>query len=307
MIATQKRLAKPFLKYAGGKTRLAPEIIRHYLHAQRAIGLQMYGDPEYRFDAYFQPFLGGGQPFWEMANQDILPFEVFLSDVDYDLIAAYIMVKAELPNLFPILWNMERDYRRLPESFHYSLRETDPRPLTDLERAARFIVLNHTGFNGLNRKNASGKNNVPWCKNPNVYIFDDENLVACAEALCTVTIQLQSYDQARDQWRVFASSQRKYHTPQHAYMYLDPPYIPLKAGGFTAYGPGGFGIPQQIDLMWFCHQLKEEGITWLQTNSDSPVTRALYQHQTYRPVQMPRSINSNVNSRGAVSELIITG
>jgi len=167
-------------------------------------------------------------------------------------------------------------------------------PETNVERAARFIYLNKTCFNGLWRVNSHGKFNVPFAKLKNPVIYDRENLMAVSQRLQGAKITNLTFTQALE----LASA--------GDLVYLDPPYIPLNSSSsFAQYAKQGFGILEHYSLAGVIDGLTERGVFVVLSNSDTSKTREIYgQTLTLRQLAVTRSISANANSRGSVKEII---
>ena len=198
-----KHHAKPFVKWAGGKRALL-EILCASL-------------PQ-NFNAYFEPFLGGGALFFELANKGLLQGKkVYLNDKNAELINAYLAIQKEPQKLLNELNSMQKAHSK--EHF-YSIRALDREvnfsTLSPIFRAARFIYLNKTCFNGLCRYNAKGQFNTPFgaYKNPKIY---DEMLILNAHyALQDAVILNEDFEFVRDLAK------------KGDFVYFDPPYFPHK-------------------------------------------------------------------------------
>ena len=274
--------AKPFIKWAGGKRRLVPELMRHV--------------PE-DFNGYFEPFLGGGAMFFALAGSGRLDGAdfVWLSDTNAELVNAYNCVQSSLP---AVIHRLKSHKEKHCADHYYDVRSWSPKNLQSIDRAARFIYLNKTCFNGLYRVNKKNKFNVPIGKYKNPKICDEDTLRAANQVMqypgCEVVCE-----------SVEASV--KLAQPGDL-VYFDPPYIPLnKTSDFTAYTRDGFTLRDQEDLRDLALNLKSRGVHIILSNSDTAKTRELYSDGfDLQEVQARRSINSAGSKRGPVGELIIT-
>jgi DNA adenine methylase len=261
---------RPFLKWAGGKGQLLGEL--------RALVPAVRG-------RYFEPFLGGGALFF-----DLLPKKGVLSDVNAEIVECYATVRDHVGELVRALKCHHYDVEH-----YYAVRDADPKKLSPVERAARTIFLNKTGFNGLYRVNRSGKFNVPFGRYAKPLICDEKNLRACSAALAKVELVVSDFEQA--------ASRAK----RGDFVYFDPPYVPLsRTATFTAYAPGGFGAEEQTRLANLFDRLARRGVEVLLSNSDVPEIRELYRAYRIEIVKAARSINSKGSRRGPVSEVLVT-
>ena len=259
--------AAPFLKWAGGKRALVPDISRLLPPA---------------FNDYWEPFLGGGAVFFSLENRIR---HAHLSDLNLDLIITYRMIQK---NPEPIIALLERHSESHSRSHYHAVREEheeqDPVVL-----AARFVYLNKTCYNGLYRVNKSGKFNVPMGSYETPLICDAENLRAAARVLQKATLRTGSFDDSRI-------------APQRGdVVYCDPPYD----GTFAAYTDGGFGSEEQESLRDRATEWADAGAHVVLSNSDTPLIRSLYGGWTLVEVQAARNINSNGAGRSKVGELLI--
>lgn len=266
--------ARPFVKWAGGKNQLLPEL------ARRA--------PK-KFNRYFEPFLGGGALLFYLQ-----PKEAFVSDLNSELINLYEVVRDRLDDLIKSLKKHEHS-----EEYFYSLRNVD-RELSykrwgAVRRASRFLYLNKTCFNGLYRVNSLGQFNVPFgsYKNPNW--VDEKNLRACSEVLQSVSTKVEPFE------RILSKVKKG------DLVYFDPPYAPLTpTSNFTSYTSSGFTPDDQIRLSEFYKELDSKGAYLMLSNSSTPSVFDLYSDFNICEVKATRAINSCADKRGKVSEVIIT-
>jgi DNA adenine methylase len=267
--------ARPFLKWAGGKAQLLPELLPRV--------------PE-RFGAYHEPFLGGGALFFALAAGERLAGGACLSDVNPNLVGTWQAVRDDVEGLIAAL-----GAHRNQEEYFYSVRALDPEALTAAERAARVIFLNKTAFNGLYRENSSGRFNVPFGRYANPTICDAANLRAVSRALQGVSLEVRDFRSTSDLAR------------PGDFVYFDPPYVPISTtASFTAYSRGGgFGPEQQLALRDVFAKLAGEGVHVLLSNSDTPLIRELYAGFTIEQVFVTRPINCNPERRGEVAEVLV--
>lgn len=266
--------ARPPLKWVGGKTALLPEILPRL---PKKIG------------TYFEPFVGGGAVFFALAAEGRFKRAV-LGDANEELMNVYAALERRPEKII----NTLKDHI-YEEAYYYKVRALDPRSLDDATRAARFIYLNKTCFNGLHRVNKKGQFNVPFGRYTNPTICDEENLRAVSKVLQGV--ELSSFDFG--------------HTLHNArrgdVCYLDCPYFPVSVtSNFTAYTGDGFGYDDQVRLRDVSKKLIERGVYVLLSNSDTPTVRKLYKGFKLEKVQAPRRVNSKGGKRGNVGELLIS-
>jgi DNA adenine methylase len=265
---------RPFVKWAGGKKQLIDDLTT----ALPA-----------RFNRYWEPFLGGGALFFSIQSK-----QAFLSDVNSELVNTYTVVRDSVDGLIT-----ELKKHVYEEAHFYSVRDWDRAPeynqMSPIKRAARFIFLNKTCFNGLHRVNSKGHFNVPFGRYSNPTITDELNLRACSHALSGARIEVQSYLSIEEQ------------VEQGDLVYLDPPYVPVsETSSFTSYTKDGFGFSDQIALRDLFSRLASKGAYVMLSNSDSLFVEGLYQGFNIKEVSATRAINAKAADRGPVGEFIIT-
>ncbi len=284
--------ARPFLKWAGGKTQILGELVA------RA--------PE-RIDTYYEPFVGGGALFFRLAaDPERRPRHAVLNDLNHELIAAFRAVRDDVEALIEQLDELERGYLGLDVEgrgeCYYGVRE-EYRELvadggaSDIEVASRLIFLNKTCFNGLYRVNRRGQFNVPHGRYVRPRILDAAGLEAASAALAGVELRSTDFEEA------CAGA------GPGDFVYFDPPFQPLtRTSSFTGYTEGGFGRDDQLRLKFCIDGLRERGAPVLLSNSPHQWVIGLYEGSRYTIETMParRAINSRGNGRGPIDELAIT-
>lgn len=270
--------AGPFLKWAGGKTQLLPEILPR-LPA--------------RMNTYYEPFIGGGAVFFALAREGRFK-QAVLSDRNAGLIETYTVVRDYLPALIDELEEHQRF--ATDADYYYEVRALATAGLNPVQRAARMIFLNKTCFNGLYRVNKRGLFNVPFGKYAKPRVLNEAALTAASGALQGVQLLVSDF-------KTVASQARAGDT-----VYFDPPYVPLSSSSsFTAYHNSPFGPKEHAQLASLARECMERGVNTLLSNSDCPETRALYEGLRFTSVQASRAINAKASGRGRISELLVTG
>jgi len=298
--------ARPFLKWAGGKSQLLGEFYRRLPGRELETGALTH---------YVEPFVGGGAVYFSLAR--LYPFEeCTISDVNEELVLTYRAIQNSVPALIERLRILDSTYRTIDESqreaWYYAIRNTfnRSRPSSGcragssrgVERAAQMIFLNHTCYNGLYRVNKSGEFNVPFGRYKNPDILNVKNLEAAASLLASARILRGDFTRCRSA------------VDDRTFVYLDPPYRPLNAtSSFTTYAPNGFSTGDQVRLAKFFRDLDRKGAKIMLSNSDLANTcpgdtffEDLYEGFRIERVPAKRMINCNGARRGAISELIIT-
>jgi DNA adenine methylase len=299
--------AKPFLKWAGGKTQLLDEFCKRLPE-----GL---GNGE--ISHYVEPFIGGGAFFFYL-NQSFSFEQCSVCDANEELILAYRVVKRSVKKLINELGILESGYlskdEKERELFYYEVRDSFNKELPGIDfqnyspgwvgRAAKIIFLNRTCYNGLFRVNRRGEFNVPFGGYKNPDILNEGNLRDVATVLKNTNTRIMSGDFTRC---------RNYVDDQ-TFVYFDPPYRPLsQTSSFTSYSKDGFSDTDQIRLADFFKELDAKGAKIMLSNSDPRNQDShdtffddLFSGYTIQRVPARRIINSNGARRGNINELIIT-
>lgn len=273
---------KPFVKWAGGKNGLINSLISFI--------------PK-NFNSYFEPFVGGGALFFYLKNLNILNSKkIYLNDKNTELINAYKQIKINPNKLLEELEILKNNHSK---EYFYKIRNLDRDfdfySLSEVFRAARFIYLNKTCFNGLCRYNAKGNFNTPIGSYKNPKIYDKDLIFSVHEVLKNVSITNKDFE-------VVSLKAKK-----GDFIYFDPPYYPLnKTSSFVSY-TDNFSANEQIRLYKLFKMLDCEGIKVLQSNSNTDFIKELYKDFEIIEVISKRAINCKGDKRGKITELIIRG
>ncbi len=289
-----KSKAKPFLKWAGGKTQLISEI-------EKLLPLEIRSN---KF-TYIEPFVGSGAVlFWMLNNFPNLE-KAAINDINSDLINTYKVIAARPNELISILKELQNQYHGLQSNeekkkkYYYQKRDLYNTRSTDkITQASLFIFLNRTCFNGLYRVNKRNLFNVPIGSYEQPRICDEENILAVSDALQNIEIISGDFETTLS----YAS--------ENSFFYLDPPYKPLNAtSNFNSYAENVFDDKEQIRLKDFCVKLDSRGSKCLLSNSDIQENNffdTIYGEFLIKRVDAKRIINSNPDKRGNLKELLIT-
>lgn len=294
--------AKPFVKWAGGKSQLLPQLDAH-------LPQQIYSE-EF---AYLEPFVGGGAMLFYMLQKFSNIKYVVINDINANLTSLYSIVKCKVDELIRELRCIEHAYKVLQNEDsrkeyyleirnHFNESEQD-----NVKRAAMLLFLNRTCFNGLYRENSKGQFNVPFGRYANPTICNEDLLKIDSELLnqFDVTIKTGDYKETKSQKR----------TDLLNFFYFDPPYRPLSAtSSFNTYVKELFNDDCQKELANFCRMISEsDNVLWMLSNADCSAKNpedlffeTIYKDFLINRVFASRAINSNPEKRGKLTELLIS-
>lgn len=304
--AREATTARPFLKWAGGKTQLLGQLRAHYPAGLASGAIRRY----------VEPFLGGGAVFLDVV-QSFPVDEIYLSDLNPELILAYTVVQRDPARLIEQLVEHRRRYMEQDENgrkdyfylvrAHYNSRKEvidfNAYSAQWVERAADLIFLNKTCFNGLFRVNARGLFNVPFGAYKHPVLFDEQNIYLISELLQRATLSVGPFTASES------------HINAHTFVYFDPPYRPLSAtSSFTSYSSDRFGDEQQTALAhYFATLHAATGAKLMLSNSDpknidldDSFFDDLYAGFHIYRVHASRMINSDAERRGKITEILVT-
>lgn len=291
---------RPFVKWAGGKGSLIPQLNNFYPYELKN-GI---------IERYIEPFVGGGAVLIDILQKYDVQ-EAYAFDINIDLINSYNIIKNNVEDLITNLKQMETEYLQLEqeerknyfynkrdEYNNYTLKENEQ----NIQRAAQFIYLNRTCFNGLYRVNKAGKFNVPMGSHKNPTICDEENLRNLSKLIQNVQFQYGDYKRSME------------YVTENTFVYFDPPYRPLNVtSGFTSYTKEDFNDENQKELAEFYRELNEQNAKLMLSNSNPKNTNKedtffdnIYQGFNIDEIYASRMINANSKGRGKISEILVT-
>ena len=291
---------RPFVKWAGGKGSLIPQLNNFYPYELRN-GI---------IERYIEPFVGGGAVLIDILQKYDIE-QAYAFDINIDLINCYNVIKNNVEELITNLRQIEIEYLQLEqeerknyfynkrdEYNNYRLEENEQNVL----RAAQFIYLNRTCFNGLYRVNKAGKFNVPMGSHKNPTICDEENLRNLSKLIQNVQFQYGDYRKSME------------YVTENTFVYFDPPYRPLNVtSGFTSYTKEDFNDDNQRELATFYRELNDRNAKLMLSNSNPKNTNQedtffdnIYQGFNIDEIYASRMINANSNGRGKISEILVT-
>ncbi len=294
----KKNPTKPFIKWAGGKGQLLPTIRKFY---PAGLGTTI--------TKYIEPMVGAGAVLFDVLNTYEMD-EVCICDTNIQLMNVYRVVRDNVDELIELLLKLESGhlskndeerkeyYYQQREMYNAEIQKSDS--ANSLLRAALFIYLNKTCFNGLYRVNRKGAFNVPMGSYKNPTVCDIDNLRKASELLQEVTILTGDYTCIADK------------LDERTFIYFDPPYRPLtKTAEFTSYNADDFNDEHQTKLAEFIKSISTSKV--MASNSDPKNVDEtdnffddLYSGLNINRVSANRAINSNGNNRGKIHELLIT-
>ena len=291
---------RPFVKWAGGKASLIPQLNNFYPNELKN-GI---------IERYIEPFVGGGAVLIDILQKYDIQ-EAYAFDINIDLINSYNVIKNDVDKLIANLKQMEIEYLQLGQeerkNYFYNIRdEYNNYELEEneqnIKRTAQFIYLNRTCFNGLYRVNKNGKFNVPIGSYKNPTICDEENLKKLSKLIKNVQFQYGDYSKSEE------------YVTENTFVYFDPPYRPLNiTSGFTSYTKEDFNDDNQKELARFYGKLNEQNAKLMLSNSNPKNINKedsffdnIYEGFNINQIQASRMINANSKGRGKITEILVT-
>ena len=275
-------IAKPFLKWAGGKTQILAQIDENLPKELK----------EGKIKKYIEPFVGGGAVLFYLLQKYEFK-EVIINDINEDLMLSYKVIKNDVNRLIEELSSLRDEFLSLDEErrrdFYYRVRDefNNNKDYDEVKRVAQFIFLNKTCYNGLYRVNKKGEFNVPYGRYKNPKIFDEDNLIAVSKLLKNVKILCGDFEIVDE------------YVDEESFVYFDPPYKPLnKTSSFTSYTKYDFNDDDQIRLAKFYRKLDKRGAKLMLSNSyNVEFFERLYEGFNIKKVVAKRMINCKGDMR----------
>lgn len=261
----------PFLRWAGGKRWLINEINRLI--------------DGHTFKNYYEPFLGSASIFFNITCS----FDkVFLNDLNEDLIETYQEVKTHVNEVIRFLKEFPND-----ETFYYDIRKKHFKNKS--KKAAQFIYLNHTSYNGIYRVNSKGEYNVPYGYKKN-YEIDEESLISCSQKLQTANLSYGDFTQFVDL------------ISEGDLIFLDPPYtVSHNNNGFIEYNKNLFSLEDQYRLSGLIDKIKEKKAFYILTNAAHKTIDEIFNKDDYKYILTRSSTIGGKNAkRGQIEEYLFT-
>jgi DNA adenine methylase len=298
-----KLTAKPFVKWAGGKGQLLGEL-------EKKLPSEILQDKV--ISRYVEPFVGGGAMFFFLQNRYKIG-ESFLSDCNEDLILTYGVIKRDALELIGELseiedFHLQKTEEKRKENYYnirdaYNSQEIDYQTQSPewIRRAAYFIFLNKTCFNGLYRLNSKGLFNVPFGRYKNPTICDEKNIIEVQKALKDTILSQGDFTRSAE------------YIKDGSFVYLDPPYRPLnQTSHFTSYSKEGFNDDSQKKLADYYKEMDHRGAKLMLSNSDpknqdeeDKFFDELYKDFNLERIPAKRNINRDASRRGKINELVV--
>ena len=292
---------RPFVKWAGGKSKLIPQMEQYYPKELK----------ENKIDVYVEPFVGGGAILIDILKKYNIK-KAYAFDINENLINCYNIIKDKVDNLVLNLKKLEKEYLKLDDEnrkkYYYDIRKkynsiNIENEKEALEKTTYFIFLNKTCFNGLYRENRRGQFNVPVGKYNNPTICDEENLIELSKLIKNVTFINGDY---RESYK---------YIEENTFIYFDPPYRPInKTSSFTSYSKENFNDENQKELGEYFRKINDNNsnVKLMLSNSnpknnneEDDFFEQIYNGFKIYEIKANRMINSNKEKRGKISELLI--
>ena len=292
---------RPFVKWAGGKNKLIPQMEQYYPKELK----------ENKIDVYIEPFVGGGAILMDILKKYNIK-KAYAFDINKNLINCYNIIKDKVESLVLELKKLEEEYLKLDDEnrkeYYYDIRKkynsiNIENENEALEKTTYFIFLNKTCFNGLYRENRRGQFNVPIGKYKNPTIFDEENLIELSKLIKNVTFINGDY---RESYK---------YIEENTFIYFDPPYRPInKTSSFTSYSKEDFNDENQKELGEYFRKINDNNsnVKLMLSNSNpknnnekDDFFEQIYNGFKINEIKANRMINSNKEKRGKISELLI--
>ena len=292
---------RPFVKWAGGKNKLIPQMEQYYPKELK----------ENKIDVYIEPFVGGGAILIDILKKYNIK-KAYAFDINKNLINCYNIIKDKIESLVLELKKLEEEYLKLDDEnrkeYYYDIRKkynsiNIENENEALEKTTYFIFLNKTCFNGLYRENRRGQFNVPIGKYKNPTIFDEENLIELSKLIKNVTFINGDY---RESYK---------YIEENTFIYFDPPYRPInKTSSFTSYSKEDFNDENQKKLGEYFRKINDNNsnVKLMLSNSNpknnnekDDFFEQIYNGFKINEIKANRMINSNKEKRGKISELLI--
>lgn len=289
-------MAKPFIKWVGGKSQLIPQLE----------ALLPSNFTSWHNVTYIEPFIGGGAMLFYMLKTHSNITRAVINDINADLTTSYLTVRDHPNELIKSLRQIQMQYHALLDEdarrdYYMAMRDRfNTKTLDSIENTCLFIFLNRTCFNGLYRVNRKGLFNVPFGRYDNPMICDAETILSDSLLLQDVEILTGDFRQTLN------------YAQTHSLFYFDPPYRPLSdTSSFNDYSKEAFDDAAQIRLKEFCDEVNAAGHSFMLSNSDPKGKNGdtffddLYSEYIIDRVWASRNVNANASKRGKLTEILV--
>lgn len=295
-------LAKPFVKWVGGKGQILPQL-------ERALPAELYRNDF----CYIEPFVGGGAMLFFMLQHFRNIRKVVINDINDNLTNVYRVIKQNPDALVSQLKQIEHSYLSIDnyeeqKAYYLEMRRRfNDEQMDSVDKSALLLFLNRTCFNGLYRENSKGKFNVPFGRYTRPTICNEDVIYADSELLNKFDVTILSGDYKQTAGYIDGHSLN--------FFYFDPPYRPISAtSSFNSYVKESFNDESQRELADFCRQLAgRDNVLWMLSNSDSRSQNPqdtffddVYKGFNIERVYASRMVNANGSKRGKLTELLIS-
>ena len=272
-------MLKSPLKWVGGKSKLFGLISQHYPSV---------------INNYHELFVGGGSALiglLEMVKQSKIKIngKIYAYDSNEVLIAYYKFLQSDYSSIYDTVMKIKNAESEDKEQYYYQIRNSyNNRENIDIMKVSEFIYMNKTGFRGVFRLNKSGGYNVPYGHYKNPTIVDKEHLKKVSELIKDVEFICCDFEKVNN-------------IKEGDFVYMDPPYVPEKKGGFVSYSKIGFVKEKHEALFKLCNDMK---CKWVLSNSNTETVREALKKFNIQEIIANRAINCK-NPESKTKELIV--
>jgi len=260
----------PFVRWAGGKSWLAKQLN------------SILGD--ITFNRYHEPFLGGAAVFLSLD----IKRRSYLSDINSELVDTYIAIKENPEAVIQAFQQFD-----ISEEQYYIIRDMNPN--NQIDKAARFIYLNQTSYNGLYRVNKQGGYNVPYGFRDGI-VYDANRVYNVSKKLTNANISHGDFEKNKSMIK------------QGDLVFLDPPYAVSRTNnGFLAYNQNLFSIDDQHRLSNYIDYIKQKEGYYILTNAADDTIRGIFDKGD-KVIELNRHslIGGRNAERKLITELVFT-
>ena len=305
-------LIKPIIKWVGGKGQILDQIVPKI---------------PTEINNYYEPFVGGGAVFLEVLkrlyNKQIkVNGGFYINDINNDLMNMYSLIKSDVNYLINELEKLNNLYNSFPvieypkrtkfiidlskpistlsnqgkEFLYYFLREKyNKLEINSPERVPLFIFLNKTSFRGVYRIGKNGFN-VPFGHYNKVTIYNKVHLETLNILFNTFNINISS--------NTYTNYINNHIFNYKDFVYIDPPYYPIKETSFVDYNIDGFNKEDNDNILKICDTLNNKNVKFLHSNSNCQYNLNSYKNYNISTIVTKRRIHC-INPQLTHYELLI--